>query len=667
MQFGEPAYMAKEITSFFKKNAIFVTPRSKHGFKKDTAGQWVPSPDYLAEFKRQPSRYWFFPIDETFRALEYRFYIDLAVKDTDGVYKSRRRLTALVLRDGVPAAAGITVRWERRSGSPALRFLSGTAEAEQATTVTDANGMAEVVVLHPCAKVESSDRRLRIAAVTDADEDVLELVISRNDDVKQLKQVYANAQTEGHADALLVAQPTEEAVESSAVEELIHVLNQVVPRKKSISHYKFVPQSRCYKKDAQKAVKQYLEQFKNITKSADIPYDLSDIGIYPSLANYINVEYGPFVYQSSLGAVVDRRLLIGKTLDLTPAKISGLFGLKRGVVDLMIAEMRKRAGTYLGCDVFWLHREVHPVHKKSTNIGAVVIKDDNVKLRDSSGAEAVPLTILPKNQRYGGSLSPPQPLAGAQLVRIRLDLLREGYVRAGEVKLLRNDRETPANAGTFGSWGVPYSYGIKHTPEAFRELIEANVPGPADIVNWEEYQEGHRFGLQKDVDFDSVSNANGLKYWTGIDCSGFCHHCFTAGKYPKTDLPIVARNILAPLDKHGRGGDLYRSADSTTTFARKMDKISNAADKENFWLCGGDIIHSAGHIVIVDGDADFRPSTACDKLLVVNAYGGNAPATAKSSLFAHKTIRMPLSWWEKAASVANTSAALKLGRVYIWR
>ena len=651
-----------------KVYSIQLVPRSKGGVSFKSPPQLDAT--YLPEFKIESS-----PIGppNAFKSLETRFYIDLAPKSS---LIAKRRITAIVTENGKPAS-GKQVKWERVDGSSNLKFEKDTTSADK--------GLAEVTITHKVEQVAPEDRALTIRAtvigIPTPVQATISLTITRNDDVSSLDEVIANPAREGEADAILVYQPSASSgVKSSAVGTpdddqflgLQHILNQVVSRHKGISSFKFLFQDGIYGDGTKNAVKQFITGFAGI-KPTDWPYNLKDIGVYKSLKDYVNKEYAPFKYED--GLIVDRRLLIGKKKDDTPANIDGLLELKTGVVDKLIPGMRTKAEEYLNCDVFWLHRPKHDPYKKGdkpdngSHPGMVLTKQV-VTVMDSAGgspltdAAGAPIT-LPNGTRSAW-LDDDTDVHGKTWRNVRVSASQDGWVPASAVDEFRDDRnKDDCNKGLFGCNGVAYSFGCKESPTEFRAQINSNVPLPADIINWGEYTKGHKPGLTLTEQQNDEKDHE--RDWTGIDCSGFCQHCVTAARFPG-GIRIVPQSILQALTDRGQHGTEVGASGSTDPteaahYARKVPY--SKTNPQKLWIRGGDIVSTSGHIVWVTEGPDDAPDALHDNrdFEVYNAFGGLGDAAVQATKFVHKTVRMPFNWWQGATLSGNAT----IGRVYIWK
>lgn len=632
---------------------IKLVPRSKAGVSFKSPPQLDAT--YLPEFKSADC-----PIGppNAFKSIETRFYIDLA---KGGVAK--RRITAVVTENGKPAS-GKQVKWERVDGSADLQF-------EKDTTPTE-GGLAEAVIKHAVKQVAPTDRPLTIRAtvigIPSPVQATISLTITRNDDVHSLDDVMANPTKEGEADAILVYQPSASAgVQSDAVGTpeddqflgLQHILNQVVSRHKGISGFSFLYQDGIYGEGTKKAVKQFITKFTDI-KPNDWPYTLKDIGVYKSLRDYVNKEYAPFTYED--GVLVDRRLLIGKKYDITPANIDGLWELKIGVVDKLVPGMKTKADEYLNCNTFWMHRPMHTPYDASDNVGAVVTKQV-VTVMDSAGGTALTdakgAAISLANATRSACLGEGKDSSGNTWYNVRLSATQNGWVPKSAVKVVKNDKEKDCNSGLFGSNGVAYSFGCKESPAEFRGQLNANKPAPGDIINWEEYTNGHKTGLTHD---EQQSTENGHETdWTGIDCSGFAQHCVAAATFANGSR-IVPASILQALTDRGQHGTQVGASGAIGEYARQVPYNKTSAKK--LWIRGGDIITTSGHIVwVVDGPDDAPDALHDNRVFeVYNAFGGLGPTAVQATQFVHKTIRMPFKWWG-----VKLSETASIGRVYIWK
>jgi hypothetical protein len=266
---------------------------------------------------------------------------------------------------------------------------------------------------------------------------------------------------------------------------------------------------------------------------------------------------------------------------------------------------------------------------------------------------------LPKGTR-SAFLGEDKDDGGHVWYHLRLNANLDGWVPKSSVKAIKDDRNKDnRNSGLFGCNGVAYSFGCKETAAEFTAQINANQPGPAAIINWEEYTKGHKPGLTLDEQQDDQSGHE--RDWTGVDCSGFCQHCVTAAVFPG-GTRIVPQSILQALTDRAQHGTQVGASGAIGSYARHVPY--NKTNPMKLWVRGGDIITTSGHIVwIVDGP-DNAPDALHDNrdFEVYNAFGGLGPDDSQDTQFSHKTIRMPFLWWG-----VKLSAAASIGRVYIWK
>ena len=379
---------------------LLLVPRSKKGLDLSKKPFKLRA-DYLADFVAAgaladlcaPS-----PLGATggtLKGVEQRFYVDLAVPDGKGKFFAHRKITAFV-----PEAAGkkVKIRWEviepKDKGIAGFGLKSGFKEKME--TETDADGLSEVTLVYALHKYQENNKKSKITVKatialtsTESSTQQLALQIARNNDIAKLEEIYEPSAAGSLGNHLLVHQPGNE-VESDAVKDLNHLLNQVVSRHKNVE-YKFIYQDGKYGDRTKNAVEQFTTNFRRVTK-AHWPYDLSTVGAYECLKEYIANEYAPFDYAKNIGAVVDRRLLIGKercsTEKFEPDKIDGLLELKEAVVDRLIAAMRGMAQRYFDCDLPWLHLTSDAPYipgKKPLDLVEATI--DNLEILDEPGGK----------------------------------------------------------------------------------------------------------------------------------------------------------------------------------------------------------------------------------------------------------------------------------------
>lgn len=630
---------------------IELAPRSRAGVQV-LNGQLTLKPGWLDGFAPADNPAGTRP-PGALRAIETTFHVDLAGKIGTG-FAARRRITALVATDRKPVA-GARVRFTRQAGSAALRFVEGSTLVETVTLTTDANGLVEVTVQHPASAVADGDRTLVIrAALADTPATLrdLSLTITRNEHVARLRDVLGDPQKDGTARALLVFQPDPaQRRPAPAVTELADVLNAVVSRHGAIANYTFVPRDGLFGDPSRSALKAYLERFPSI-KRGDWPYDLSSIGLAPSLSPWVATEYAPYDLAAHPGTVVDRRLLIGKVQDTRPANIDGLLELKLGVSDVLIRAMRTVADTFLNCQTFWLHRPIHRPYLAVATAGAVKTRGVAAVLDKPGGAPLLdgqkkPITVPAKTRLRVLSQDPAR---SPTFYEVRLDAGgARGWIAAGQVEAIPDDRREPIN---HGGPGVAYSYGCKEAPEEFTAQIEANDPKPADILSWSEYTTSHKPGLQK---AEQTRGVNAYE-WTGVDCSAFVQHCISRSVFPGTTIRIVPASIVTTLGKRGAVGTQVNAAGSIQAYGRRVPYEPGSARQ---WMRAGDFIRTKGHIVWVAGEPDDLINYQADArdFGVLNAYGGT-----RADIYVHKTVLMRFGEWR--VSLAGGAA---IGRVRVWR
>jgi hypothetical protein len=663
-----------------KGTSIVVVLRSRQGFDSSTELKV----DYLFQFL--PTQCPIGPA-KAFKNLETRFYIDLATKE-GALWYAKRKITAVVKVDGQPADCR-WVHWEKISGSDHLMFDVGGTGQPTVDVPTDNNGLAEVTIRHVVENVSKDDRSVWLrATVLGASPPVqgdVELKITRNDDVSSLEDVMKDPAREGLADAILVFQPTAE-VESKAVgavgddrssfnKGLNHLLNQVVSRHKGVA-YSFIDEDGLYGDKTKTAVQQFITNFISVVTS-DWPYNLSSVGVYRTLQDYVNLEYAPFAYQD--GLIVDRHLLIGTQKNDNAADIDGLQELKTGVVDKLVDEMKRVALDYINSRTFWLHRPGDDPHVPTNEVGAVVIAANVQAKSQANGSTMVDASGAAVIIQAGRAVCLEQTKVGTtDWYRVQLSD-QSGWVSNVNGRFY-NDRKANLEKNS-GNPGVAYSYGCKDTPEEFRTKINFNEPGPASIVNWLEYTIGHKPGLHQgefnqycDPVTGKVTNPlsqyNPNK-WTGIDCSGFCQRCITLATFDKRDPMIHGRNRIVPevilrglLPGGEEQGD--REVGCKTDLCKYARTVTYSNNPGQQWIRGGDLIASDTHIVWVAGTPNDTPDAKNDKqeFSVYNAYGMLDPEQdlAKRE-FWRKTIEMPFSRW----GVQLSSVGVDIGRVYIWQ
>ena len=455
------------------------------------------------------------------RAIEGRFYVDIAV-DRAGVYTGHRKLTAILVQANGSPYANQRVEWTRQAGSAELRFWDTSGNAQTALTgtnavQTDANGMAEVTVIHPARSVAAGDARLTIRAQAGAEQAQIYLTITRNDAATQIDDIARRTSTD--ADHIWVYQPdsNHRTARNAGIEELQEVINEVVSRHRGINSYTWVPRNGVFADEMRDALQNYRARFVNVQRGTHYPYDLSNIGQSQNLLNYLRVEYAPFDPRAAgnTGWIIDRRLLIGDRWDTNHAQIDGLWELYEGVVQVLRNQMRAFGQSYLNCSTFWLHRPMHGPYQAATD-NVFGSHHNNEVLRTTptptgtvltSGGSQVTINdgdhFLVNNQSGGW----------VQVTSPAWTPAWTGWVRASRGAVVHNDagrfRVTGVqvrNHGTHGIAGtgysqrhtlngVAYTYGGKQTPTEWMNDLNGNPhAGPNQICHYNEYRRGHRFG-----------------------------------------------------------------------------------------------------------------------------------------------------------------------------
>lgn len=640
-----------------------------------------------------------FPLDglRRIKGIEHRLHLDAATQVGDE-WLAQRAVTVLCLhrRPGgkyVPAT-GVAVTFTRVPAESALQFLAaGGGRSAQITVRTDGAGLAEVRIVHPTAAVPADRRRVRIAAdatvallgpdgrststQTVQVRTELELELVRNEAAARPQEVFDRPDDEKSADRIWLFQPANPDPRSEGIRELQEALNEVVPRHRAVQVQAdgLVPRTGVYDEPTRVALDRFLQHFPGIHAGNDYPYELKDIGPDPDLLTYLQEEYAPFdpTTAANRGKVVDRRLLIGKVLDTTPARIDGLWELYEGVVKVLRDQVRAYAQSYLDCDLVWLHRP---------NQGPNAPAADRVFACRANGVvlRAAPQASSPAVQVGGAQVAlsdGDHTLVVAQApqggwLRVRTAGGVEGWVAEGPAtgQAFRNDAgryRTPDNAGdqvrNLGNhgpagvgWGqdhyangVAYTYGGKQTPEQWRQTLLTNPHAAPDrIVHYDQYQHGHRFG--------SVGGeANAAAYLeAGCDCSGLIQNCVTYSLFPGTTTRIVPVGMVSAV---GPLTCIAAAAWVGGLQAPTRRIAIHPTDPDRHWVRGGDIVNNGGHVVMIAEDVPNMASA--DTFTIMHEYG--VFTSADLTRFRRKSIRSRFRLW------GTNLNAFQFGKVHIWR
>lgn len=669
----------------------------------------------------------FFPAGSPASSIEARFYVDITTAD-GGQQLGHRHLTAFVekLEEGEDAEfkpeSGKNVKWTLEKGSNLVRFraVGGGALSNELTLATDGDGYAEVVITHPAQSVAQGDARVVIRAEIDAGPDKdgqdrveffeTSLAITRNDSITDIDDIARKNNND--ADHIWVCQTDNFSARNPGIVDLQELLNEVVSRHRGIANFDFLRLDGIFRLDAatamndtRLAIRRYLDNFTNVS-GADYPYDLSNINISPNLTAYLRAEYDfDATTNDNRGKIVDRRLLVGTTWDITPANIDGLLELKEGVVDRLITSMENTANDYMNENTFWLHRAIH---QPNQNVAAQVFRvwQNNTQVRSGPNAAAAPLMDAGGNpivasdgdrfpsggQQQGGFTQVVHPSAPGQ----------PGWIRANRGFLYGDNQSNNRNHGVLGrvvdgidySNGVAYSFGCKDVVADYRTQLENNdhapptdnpnnnQPNKLRVAHWDEYQNQHRVGRTSQEPawpaplpgggFGQVP-PNGIQNHTGIDCSGFTQVCVTSAQFPD-GTPIVPVALTRPCPVNQNRVPLNaigaNSWVGNNAHARRI--AAPAASNETQWLRKGDVITSAGHIVWVADDLPNNNNRVVNQqrgtFHVFNAYGSDrfflangGQAPVDNQRFLRKTIRMPFYYW------GVNIGGLNAGKLYIWR
>jgi hypothetical protein len=605
------------------------------------------------------------------RDVERRFYVDLAIKGADNVFRAKRKLTAIVNTwDGKPAP-NREITWTVAHCTD-LEFEVGGARSRQPQAVkTDSNGLAEITVVHRAAPPNSDmspTSRAIFTASTHGAEATIELVVTRNSDVESLDQITRPSEFN-----LWVYEPdaANRSPSNKQMKDLQEAINEVVSRHRRVQNHGWVTLDGQFGDETRTALSKYLSTFTNV-KGPDYPYDLSKIGIDTRLADYIDAEYGPFSIKNAQnkGGVIDRRLLIGEVKSNDTDKIDGLLELKEGVVDTLRSEMVRVANDYLNCNTFWLHRPIHNPYQQAADFVFRITAQVKVKTAPNPQAQD-----LGPSTQVGELFAVIPGQAAAGWVQINYPGVGAGWVRANSGQQFSNDQSIASNGGNLGGTGVAYSWGRKDLPARFSDKLNTNPRAPpADgggnllrIANWDEYQGGHKVGRVSNQNIDP-EDAVDPPLWTGCDCSGFVQNCLTGAKFAAPDQRIIPDALTAAITINPNGWTQHEIGTGgfvgANAHAREVPKTT---DVEHHFVRQGDVIFNPGHIVFV---AEPIPNTAGNDFLVFNEYGSfeyydqNGLKQQSPNEFLRKSLRMPFHYWGLANGL-NT-ATLQVGKPYIW-
>jgi hypothetical protein len=632
------------------------------------------------------------PLSDPLRAIEFRFYIDIATNQR-GTFMARRRLTALLLKPDGTLMANKRVEWTRAGGSTQLRFLDSGGNLQQSLTganavQTDANGMAEVIISHPARRVTAADAALTIRAEADGERGETILTITRNDAVTRQSDIERRSDRE--ADHIWVYQPdsNHRTPLNQGIKDLQEVLNEVVSRYRGINPFTFIPLDGVFGNEVRDALRLYLTNFTNV-HGPRWPYDLRNIGLSQHLRNYLRDEYAPFDPNTAgnQGWIVDRRLLIGDRWDTAPTRIDGLSELKEGVVDRLRAEMVRVANDYINCNTFWLHRPNIP------NIGHVPyqqaatwvfrIRANNVRVKTGAGAAAPNLLDGAGNPVTvnAGELFPSPATVGTRTQIAHA--LGNGWVSSNRGRRVRDDQSRPVNHGIHGGPGVAYSYGCKDLPATYTNQLNTNPHAPPmdgggtrrRVAHWDEYARRHRVGRRRGdgVGANAWTGENRIPYHAGCDCGGLVQNCITEAMFPATNVRVVpnalTRAIRITAHRTPRFAIAAGNFVGNNANARPVPRPANDAQRQ--WIRQGDLIARTGHIVwvaenlpannnrILNNNNLFQIFQEKGSCLYRLPNGAQAPLD--NTRFLRKAVRTPFHYWRR------TLAGLDVGKVYIWR
>ena len=624
------------------------------------------------------------------RDIETRFHVDLAAQDPDGVYRARRRVTAVIKGYEQQSQQSRQITWSVLTPKNSkLEFEDCLGRSKEKITSSDVDGMAEITITHP-ASAPASDRSpeglVIIRAVSsDGAEARLRLMITRNDSVTELPRM--RSASDLYLWTYQPGPPDSRSSSSPGIKELQEMLNEVVSRHRGISTYDFISLDGVFGKETRQAVTQYLEHFKAIKAGVDYPYDLGNIGISKQVSVYLNTEYAPFRVEEADGAskgwVVDRRLLWGDRDSILANEIDGLEELKRGVVDRLKAEMVRVANLYLDCDTFWMHHKNDSPHTNATQ-WIFRVRTATVLVRTQQGA-AAPVLLdaahVPVSVTAGQRFVSPQEQGPWVQIQTQAGL---GWVPATAGRRHRNDQMNPRNSGTFGAGGVAYGYGCKDLPARFSDRLTKNPlapPGngandPTRIAHWDEYEDGHKVGIHQ----AEYSAAAATRY-TGCDCSGFTQNSITEARFPvpHSDQRVLPESIMKAIKIQGGGPiDCIPAAHyvGASRYVRAVP-VPAPADASKRWVRQGDVLATTGHIVWF---AEERPDVSGNNFEVFNEWGGtthklsdcvtDAPLSSNTT-FLRKSILMPFYLWRpltvKVNGALQIANGISVGKVIIWR
>jgi hypothetical protein len=262
---------------------------------------------------------------------------------------------------------------------------------------------------------------------------------------------------------------------------------------------------------------------------------------------------------------------------------------------------------------------------------------------------------------------------------------QKGWISGSSTREIRNDRIHEHNMGSFGRFGVPYSFGGKDLPHEFSDRLMRFKPIPQNILCWDEYNDGYRPGLH-----GWEYNRNAAAACVGCDCSGFVQHCATHAMHSAYDLD--ERGAARPKymdfrEAHSANTDRIVPESMMERITRERDKCISATGfigkyarefrvttegrdgqcRFSQWMDKADIIATSGHDH-VGMVADRQPNLVFGpELEVYNEYG---VCLTRYEYFTRKALRMPLRMWSgttyKNGKKWLPGAGTSIGRIYFW-
>jgi hypothetical protein len=699
---GEPAIITEIIprpaNKVFNKT-IFSSPTTeaeiKDDFILDRLPKWKPystlEPPHCSIDKKK-----------RIKPYEYRLYVDLATQ-INNVWCARKKISVLCLQkkssNKYLPIVNTPVDITRKTGHNGLQFVlpNGSCVANLTGAnrpLTNNQGIAEFTVSFPTQQLTASNDPEIEAAVTvplnSGSSNSSQPIVSRKTiflrllrntnipfdtiaDIPGPQPAGSNSNATVYAPShLWCFQPA--AVETTAnegIKKLQEIINEVVSRHRGVTagatgdNFAFLELNGIYNENTKRMLGKYLQRFTNIN-GGNYPYNLTAIGPDPALLTTIKEDYAPFdpTLEANRGWIVDRRMLVGDTYDITPARIDGLLELYDGVVNVLKAQMRAFGQSYLDCNVFWLHRPIHGPYAAATD-DVFVCKNNGVQLR-TAGVQTASLVSVNNNPVTINSSE--HFLISQQAggwVKITHTNGQQGWINSNQGCIVKNDRGRfravgiqQRNHGVLGvlgtnfatqhtANGVAYTFGGKQTPAQWLASLRGNTYAtPDQVVHYNEYEVGYRFGET----MDELTSGDLTHKEAGCDCAGFVQNCIINSFFPGTTTRIVPTNIVNTTWLHSS------AFVGPTLVAREVPKPASTATFH--WVRGADIIFKKGHIVFAAEDEPNILNNNISFLIMQECGGVNSNIF---TVFRRKSVRSPFSWW------GSSIGSFTFGKVFIWR